>query len=442
MTSGTGSISVSGLLGGTAGQIDVTTLISQLMQAAQLPQQQLQDQLTTETSQLNAYQAINTKLTSMLTAAQKLTDPTTWSATSATSSDSSVAASSDSTAILGTTTFSVVQTAKAEIATVTADSSGNVVTTPSSGITINGTNISLTSGSASDVASAINAAKVGVTANVVTTSSGQTLLQMTSSKTGAANAFTTSGFSSTPQTVVAAQDAQISVGDPSTTGYTVNSSSNTFSNVIQGVTFTVSAPASNVSITVGKGEQSISDAVKALVDSANTATTEMNNDTAQGAALATNATISSIGQSVLSSVSNGTSTGASLSTYGISIDKNGVMSFDASAFAAAYSSDPTGTQSAITDFANSLQSTADLATNATYGSVTSQIQSVTTISQNLTSEIGDWNDRLTTIKNAYTAKFTAMETALAKLQSQQTYLTSMFNQMNGSSSSSSSSSGG
>jgi flagellar hook-associated protein 2 len=438
MTSGTGSISVSGLLGGTAGQIDVTSLISQLMQAAQLPQKQLQDQLTSETSQLNAYQAINTRLTSMFTAAQKLTDATTWSATSATASDSSVAASSDSTAILGTTSFSVVQTAKAEVATVTADASGNVVTTPSSGITINGTNISLASGSASDVASAINAANVGVTANVVTTSSGQTLLQMTSSKTGAANVFTTSGFSSTPQTVVAAQDAQIAVGDPSTTGYTVNSSSNTFSNVIQGVTFTVSAPASNVSITVGKDEQSISGAVKALVDSANAATTEMNTDTAQGAALATNPTISSIGQSVLYSVSNGTSTGASLSTYGISIDKNGVMSFDATAFASAYGSDPAGTQKAITDFANSLQSTADLATNATYGSVTSEIQSVTTISQHLTSEIGDWNDRLTTIKNGYTAKFTAMEAALAKLQSQQTYLTSMFNKMSGGSSSSSS----
>ena len=41
------SFNVSGLLGGTAGQIDTTTLISQLMQAQAIPQTQLQTQLTT-----------------------------------------------------------------------------------------------------------------------------------------------------------------------------------------------------------------------------------------------------------------------------------------------------------------------------------------------------------------------------------------------------------
>ncbi len=441
MTSGTGSISVSGLLGGTAGQINVPALISQLMQAAALPQQQLKDQLTTETSQLNAYQAINSSLSTLHTTAQQLTAATAWSATSATSSAPSVVASSSSGATQGSTTFAVDAVAEAEVATVTADASGNVVSTPSSGITINGTNISLASGSASDVASAINAANVGVAANVVNTSSGTTLLQLSSTKTGTANAFTTSGFSSAPQTVVAAQDAQISVGNPLTTGYSVTSSTNTFTNVIPNVTFTVSQPVSSVTITVGNDEQKLSDSLKSLVAAANAATTEINNDTAQGAVLAANSTVESVGQSVLSAVSNGTSTGASLNTYGITMDKNGAMSFDPAAFASAYNADPAGTQQAITDFATSLSNTADQATNTTYGSINSEIKSVTTISQSLTSQIGDWNDRLTQIKDAYSVKFTAMETALAKLQSQQTYLTSMFNTMSGSSSSSSSSGG-
>jgi len=442
MTSSTGSFSMSGLLGGTAGQIDVTSLISQLMQAAALPQTQLQDQLTAKTTQLTTYQTINTKLSAMLTAGQKLTDTTTWAATSATSSNSSVVATSTAGAPLGTATFSVTSVAQAQVGIVTADASGNVVSDPTQGITINGKNIALSSGSAASVAAAINQAGVGVTANVVNADGGQTILQLTSSKTGSAGAFTTGNgdgtgdFESAVNTIVTAQDAQVQVGS-STNGYTVTSSTNSFSNVIPGVTFSVSAVASNVTITVGNNEQAVSNAVQALVTAANAANTEINTDTAQGAVFAANTSVSSITQSILRGVSNGTSTGGSLSTYGISIDNNGVMSFDATAFAAAYNSDPTGTQKAITDFATSLNSTADSATNASYGSITTAIQATATTASNLNTEISTWNDRLTQIKSQYTAKFTAMETALASLQSQQTYLTSMFNSINKESSSSS-----
>jgi len=53
------SFNVSGLLGGTAGQIDTTTLISELMQAQAIPQTQLQTQLTALQSKQSAYQQIN-----------------------------------------------------------------------------------------------------------------------------------------------------------------------------------------------------------------------------------------------------------------------------------------------------------------------------------------------------------------------------------------------
>ena len=46
-------------------------------------------------------------------------------------------------------------------------------------------------------------------------------------------------------------------------------------------------------------------------------------------------------------MSSGTTTGGSLKTYGIDMDSTGKMSFDASAFAAAYAADPTGTQTAV-----------------------------------------------------------------------------------------------
>ena len=70
--------------------------------------------------------------------------------------------------------------------------------------------------------------------------------------------------------------------------------------------------------------------------------------------------------------------------------------------------------------------------------ITTAITAGQTTVSNLNTQISNWNDRLTQIQDAYTAKFTAMETALAQLQSQQSYLTSMFDSINKTSSSSSS----
>ena len=72
------------------------------------------------------------------------------------------------------------------------------------------------------------------------------VLQLVSSTSGSAAAFTASGFENAAQTLVTAQNAQITVGDPSNGGYSVSSPTNTFTGFIPGVTFSVSAVASNV----------------------------------------------------------------------------------------------------------------------------------------------------------------------------------------------------
>src|SRR4051812_1559580 len=130
------SFNVSGLLGGAAGAIDTTALVSQLIQAAALPQTQLKHQLTVQQTIESAYQAIGSKLGAMQTAAQALTDPTAWKATAATSSNAGVVATSATGAQTGTTTFDVVALAQSQVSTVAADSNGIVSTTPANGITI------------------------------------------------------------------------------------------------------------------------------------------------------------------------------------------------------------------------------------------------------------------------------------------------------------------
>lgn len=435
MTSSTGSISVSGLLGGTAGQIDVTSLISQLMQAKAIPQSQLKDQLTNVQSELSAYQAINTKMTALQTAAQALTDPSGWTTTAATSSSPTVVATSTGAAQAGATTFDVTRLAAGQISTVAADASGVVVGNPSAGIQITGADgtahqIALTSGSAADVAAAINTAAVGVRASVVQTDQGS-VLQLSSAKTGLANGFTVSGFDTPPQTLVNAQDAQISVGGTAGAGYTVSSSSNTFSGFIPGVTFSVGALATGVTISVASDEQAISDKVQALVTAANSALAELNHDTGQGAVLQGRFDVSSLASSLMSSVSAGVAGGGSLKTFGIDIDSTGTMSFDPGAFAAAYAADPAGAHDAVSgSFAARLGTAATNAVTAQTGTISQSISGLNDQSTQLNDEIDDWTTRLTDINSALTAKYTVMETALARLQSQQTYLTSMFASLN------------
>lgn len=444
MSTSTGSISLSGLLGGTAGQIDVPSLISSLMAAAQVPQQQLQDQLTTQQNFMAAYQTINTKLTALQTAAHNLASPVTWVTRTATSSSPSVVATTTGFPMEGQTTFTVKSTAVAQITTMTADATSGKVFADGSSLTISGANgpktITPASGSASEVASAINNAGVGVKASVVHADSGD-VLQITSNSTGTANAFTASSSDasgSTAQTIVSPQDAVLTVGDPAAGGYTITSATNTFSNAIGGVTFTVSQPGVTATIGVSLSAQGIADQVKALVDAANTAGAELQNDTQQGSPLQgthdLNALITSIGDSV----SHGTTAGGTLKDWGIDLDKNGVLSFDEDAFLTAYANKPSDAKAAIQGFAQSLESTADSAVDVGHGSVTLKMQEITAQETRLNDSISAWSDRLDQMQSNMQAKFLAMETALATLQSQQTYLTNMFKSATSSNSSSSS----
>lgn len=437
------SFSVSGLLGGAAGSIDTSALVSQLVQAAGIPQQGLKNQLSVSQAITTAYQTINSRVSTMQTAAQALTDPTAWTATAASSSNPAVVATSTGSAIPGSTTFDVLHLASAQTSTVAAGAGGVVVSVPSNGITITGSDgvahpITLSSGTAVDVAAAINAAKVGVRAIVVNTDAGQ-VVQMASSTTGAAASFSVTGFDNPVQTLAAASDAQIGVGTVGAGGYTVSSATNTFTNAIPGITFSVSALATGVTVGVTQDEGSLSTKVKALVDALNSASREITVDSTSGGILQGSSDVRVLQQALLSSVSSGIAGGGTLKTYGIDIDKNGVFSFDATAFATAYAADPAGTQSAVAgSFAKAVDTAASSAIDPADGTITTAINSQTTQQADLNKRITDWNTKLSDLQIRLQGKFAAMETALAKLQSQSTYLTNMMKSMSGSNSSSSS----
>lgn len=424
-------------INGLSSGIDTASLITQLMTVAAQPQTQLKNQLSVQQNVLSAYQAINTKLTALQSAADAVKNASTWAATKAVSSSTAVLASTTSTATTGSaTTFDVIRLATAQISTVAA--TGAVVSSPPSGIDVVDSagvthHLTIADGTAASVATAVNNAALGIRASVVNTDSGP-LLQFTSVATGAAGAFTVNGLDTAPQTLVTGRDAQIAVGNPGAGGYTVSSSTNTFNNVIPGVTFSVGAVVSGVTVSVSSDASAISDKVKALVDAANAALTELGKDTGKGAALESNYQINSITDSVLSAISHGNGSGASFASVGVQLTSTGSLAFDATAFAAAYAADPAKAQASVaTSLAGTLSS---LSMNASTQVVSPLINSGTSQIGQLNKQIADWDTRLDSQRTAMQSKYAAMEVALQKLQSTSSYLTSALSALSKSNSSS------
>ncbi len=235
------AFNVSGLVSG----IDTSSLISQLMTVAAAPQTALQNQVTTDQAQISAYQSINSQL-----AVDRHRRPDAGRRLDLAGRHRHVVGffrrrQCRRRAPVAATTPPSRFSRSPPPRSVRSSATAATIADPSAGIDIVGSDsvshhVSLTDGSPAGVAAAINAAGLGVRAAVVNTDNGS-VLQLTSTSTGLAGAFAVNGLTGVPQTLVAAQDAQISVGDPANGGYTISSSTNTFTNAIPGVTFTVSA---------------------------------------------------------------------------------------------------------------------------------------------------------------------------------------------------------
>jgi flagellar hook-associated protein 2 len=106
----TPTTSIDGLISG----LNTTDLISKLMQVEAAPQTALKQQLATLNSRIAAYQAINTKVSSMNDAANALSTAAGWSVWAATSTVPTAAtATATSTAVGGSLTFTINQLASA-----------------------------------------------------------------------------------------------------------------------------------------------------------------------------------------------------------------------------------------------------------------------------------------------------------------------------------------
>ena len=359
VSTSTGSSKIDGLISG----LNTTAIISALMAQAALPQTHMKNQVAIETAKLAAYQSINTKMAALQTAADALSSGSTWQLMTTSSSSSSVVASAGPGALPGSFSFDVTRLASAQSSAFANSIAGLSANVATSGVpvTITGASgspvtINTGDGSLGALVAGINASKSGVQAAAIQTTTGNYRLQLTSATTGVASAFSTSGLTGGPlgamTDTTSPLDAQVTVGTGAS-AYTISSSSNTFNQALPGVTFTVSQLTTGVTLSTAADSGGISNEVQAMVDAANAVLTEIGTDTAfdttavKGSVLTGDFTARNLQNKILSSIGSALGNGTSAMSIGLNVTKDGAVTFDASAFQLAYSTNPDAVESAF-----------------------------------------------------------------------------------------------
>ena len=270
-------------INGLGSGLDINGIISQLDTANRLSITGLTNQQTALNTQNQAWNSWNTQLLAILTQANTLATAGSQAGLTATSSDSSVTASSGTGAAAGSYTFTVDHLATAQqLASDNTYAPTDLVGAGTVNITVGGKTIPVSVGATatlSDLSNAINAAKTGVTANIINVSSTQQRLVLTSQTTGSAGAMTVdfSGLSggTAPQMtrqMTAAQDTQITFGENTPQAFTVTASGTQLTDVIKGLTLNLSAASVGKTVTVNVGQDTSS-----LASNINGLVTQYNN---------------------------------------------------------------------------------------------------------------------------------------------------------------------
>ncbi len=427
------SSSVDGLVSG----LDTTTLISKLMQAEAVPQNQLRTRVGTQTTKVSAYQTVNTKMSAVQAAADALAKPDAWTSTNVTSSTTSVSASTTGGALPGTVTFDVTQLASAysSYSQEKLPLTGSTITngTPIS-ITKNGVPVPLTTqpadGSLQSVVAAINASsdKTGVRANAIAVNGTDYQLQLTSTTTGAASQFQVTGLTLTPLQLAPAQDAKILLGGTGFDALYATSATNTFTGIAAGLTFTASKVESGVSLSVSKDNGSVADKMQAMVDAMNAGKAQIDMASSwdatskKGGPLSGNSTVRQINMALTGTVTGLTDPTKTLSQIGVQVDRSGKVIFDRQKFLDAYTAKPGDTQALAADFATRVSAVAKGASDSTTGTLTTAIAGTNTLIKTLNASIADWDDRLQVRQATLKKTYSALEVALGKMKDQANWL--------------------
>ena len=426
---------------GIGSNLNVNDIVSKLMQVESQPLTTLAKKEASYQAKLSAYGTLSGAVSAFQNALTSLNNPTTFQSLNASANDSSIAfATANSTAAAGSYSVAVTKLAQAQgISSVGQVSSTNAIGTGTettisfafgtiTGTAVNGSypngttfaqdanqtvgtvKINSSNNSLQGIRDAINAGNVGVTASIVGDGSATPYhLVLSSSKTGAASSIkiTSSGEDAAVTSLLAydpagtqnftevstAQNANLTVN-----GIAISSASNTVLGAIQGVSLTV-AKVGSTSISVAPNTTGITAGVNSFVKAYNDLNTTIKSltsydaNTNKAGLLLGDSTTQSVQNQIrktLSSSVNGLGGGlTTLSQIGVSFQKDGSISLDASKLSTALStkfSDVGGLFASLgsaTDSLASITSSTSATKAGSYDLVITQIATKSSLTGNL-----------------------------------------------------------
>ncbi len=420
--------------------IDVTSAVDAILYADRAPERAWQAQQTTlasQTTEINQLQSESSTLTDALNNLQD-SSGALGSITATSSNSNVVTASAAAGTAIGSHTVSVTSLATTAVAYSTSLSSSATLSAGSFDITVgNGSPVTINVGSGdgtddtlSELASTINGKSLGVTASVVTDSSGSRL-SIVSNSSGQAAGFTLtndqSGLDFTQPSTATGSDASLTVD-----GVPITSASNTVTGAISGVTLNLLGTTSStnpVSLTLAPDSDAIEQAVSTFVSAYNTLITDVNaqfayNSTTQTAGpLQSDSTIQSFQSDLLSAADYSTgsdSTLQSLTLLGITTNEDGTLSLDTSTLDNAVTNNYSAVQTFFqgtnsNGFVASIEKTLNTYTDPTQGSFTVDLSSISAENTDLTNQITTLEAYLSTQQTALTTEYNNADIALSQL---------------------------
>jgi flagellar hook-associated protein 2 len=437
---------------------DFQSVIQRAVSFAQLPIQQMQNDVNALQSQSSEFGTLGARFSALQSAIGTLNNALglgSYSASATSSVANTTVANVSLSGTPGVGTYNLEVDSIGSYATAMSND-GTSVTDPSKAGISDAAHFTLSIGTGysaivtpstptlSGLAAAINASSAGVQATVVnvgSTANPDYRLSLQNSKLAATTLQLTAIDGTNPGQALLTKGAD---GAPTT--YRINGKpaadspalSSDSPNILLSPGITVSMlAAGNSTITVSQNTSALANALSTFAGAYNAADAEIATSRGQGKGALQGQSIVSTLASALRQIANyatGTDGISSLTSLGLSFDKNGVMSFDTTAFNNATA----GQMSSLTAFLGATDTGGFLkAANDTLTSITDStsglIQSGTSAVQDqITREnanISEQQGRVTNLQNNLNQRMAAADSAIAAMEQQYSYLYNMFQAM-------------
>jgi flagellar hook-associated protein 2 len=453
--------------GGLGNGLDFGQIVDQLVKVGRLPVERLTKKKTDLNTKLTDLTTVSTKVAALQSAAQALKLPTTFDKTTASVTDPTVlSVSASSSATTGTYSIRVVQLAQShqivsKAAKAVSSETADIVSGGSATFTFkvgSGTDQTVTLGSTgtlTDLRDQINNLGAGVTASLINTGTEAApsyRLALSSNNTGSANAITivadgtdvdllngsgTGGI----DTLAAAQNAQVQVGDQALNPLTIERSSNTISDAIPGlaITLTKTTGTETVQVSLSQDLTAVKTNITALATAYNEVVKFINERTTydvttkQGGVFFNESsarTVLSRLRTALSSSVSGATGYTNIGQIGFKTERDGTIAVDDGQLTTALSTNYNGVkgllsnQGTVTGLAQSLVSAVDALHDITGGALTLRKNGLTSEITRVGNDIARQEDAVSRYEERLKRQFAALDGLLRQLQGQSGFLQS------------------